>query len=53
MFQRLRLAGRIGGGFVLVLVLTVIIGTLAIISMRSIQATSAETAAVAEIVNAM
>lgn len=53
MFQKMRLAGRIGGGFVLVLVLTVIIGSLAIFSMRSIRSSSAETAAVASIVSAM
>ena len=53
MFQKMRLAGRIGGGFVLVLVLTVIIGSLAIFSMRSIRNSSAETAAVASIVSAM
>lgn len=53
MFQRLRLAGRIGGGFFLVLLLTIIIGGLSIISLNSIRTTSAETDSVANIVKAM
>lgn len=53
MLQKLRLAGRIGGGFFLVLLLTVIIGGLSIISLSSIRNTSDETAAVADIVTSM
>ncbi len=53
MLQKLRLAGRIGGGFFLVLLLTVIIGGLSIISLSSIRNTSDKTAAVADIVTSM
>lgn len=53
MFQKLRLAGRIGGGFLLVLLLTIIIGGLSIMSLGSIRTSSAESTAVADIVNAM